>query len=728
MPLMRRAAVALALTAHVLFGAIAASAQDLGVRLALGESTRFDLPVSLDRIYWAGQDLVIGLRREDRVMFLIDGNTGKILSDQPFDGIPLQVVPFAISDGFGPPIAAVLIERGSGDRIIRRFAFTPKRGIAPLDLPEVIVPEEFREPGMAFVPFGKGAAAEAAALVVWDGAATPGTDEYLFVWDFKQQSIRTKNYPQFIVPFGSDNWVLTLNPNFERASIIELPGGERFDNVLVERLGFESPEQFDVFTPGAIFGGSENILIANGSSRRLIALSVQFGYTPLIDPPLQISLDGFPTDRAGRFMPWVVADRELSMILVGAVGADEAHVFRRIRGGIGAYGTLSLDMPVLDATVLHRTSGLDSERFAFLSPNGRQLMIVEAGGFQPVEEAMIASAPERGLVLTAIDADDIARVQRVLAAFGYTVGAIDGIVGPQTTTAVRAFQFDNGLEPNGQLTEQTLTFLNTSLTETTNRSSVDRMIRAYANFMADVGVPRVDAGQLMTLGISQEDPDHPCFALNSPPAENLWPFSVKFAHIFERLTNDFNLDIQIVSGYRSPAYNRCLREEQFPMHETFAAFDIRLADTENLNSGARRIEAALDRLEAGGHTTIRVQKKDNAIHLVPRIGQWHAQIATYGQNPRGCEFARSDVDEFARLLAGSEVAGREILVSRVMKPENFVVTIDTNNDEAAARTAVRLVREMSPKSQDHRTGSDAFVQENNGWTMDPECAHVRVIP
>ena len=42
-------------------------------------------------------------------------------------------------------------------------------------------------------------------------------------------------------------------------------------------------------------------------------------------------------------------------------------------------------------------------------------------------------------------------IQRMLARRGYYRGPIDGIVGPETRAAIRAFQADNGLRPTGRI-------------------------------------------------------------------------------------------------------------------------------------------------------------------------------------------------------------------------------------------------------------------------------------
>lgn len=48
------------------------------------------------------------------------------------------------------------------------------------------------------------------------------------------------------------------------------------------------------------------------------------------------------------------------------------------------------------------------------------------------------------------------RAQRALADAGYDPGPVDGVMGPRTRRAVRAWQRDHGLEPDGEVTPEFL--------------------------------------------------------------------------------------------------------------------------------------------------------------------------------------------------------------------------------------------------------------------------------
>ena len=69
---------------------------------------------------------------------------------------------------------------------------------------------------------------------------------------------------------------------------------------------------------------------------------------------------------------------------------------------------------------------------------------------------MLATAAILALSLTVSQASqDVESVQRALAEAGHDPGAIDGVMGPRTTAALKAYQQHHGLEATGQLDEAT---------------------------------------------------------------------------------------------------------------------------------------------------------------------------------------------------------------------------------------------------------------------------------
>ena len=57
------------------------------------------------------------------------------------------------------------------------------------------------------------------------------------------------------------------------------------------------------------------------------------------------------------------------------------------------------------------------------------------------------------------DAARVAAAQRALTRHGYDPGPIDGLMGPRTRAALRAFQAERGLAPHGQLDDATFEWL-----------------------------------------------------------------------------------------------------------------------------------------------------------------------------------------------------------------------------------------------------------------------------
>jgi len=113
--------------------------------------------------------------------------------------------------------------------------------------------------------------------------------------------------------------------------------------------------------------------------------------------------------------------------------------------------------------------------------------------------------------------------------------------------------------------------------------------------------------------------------------------------------------------------------------------------------------------------------------LTSELGRWHALIASYDATPSGCELAKSDVSEFARLLAGSGFDGLTLQVVKTSLSNHYAVSVDTGDDSAKARQVSQAIREASSKAYDGRTGRDSFVQDNRGWAVDPTCSEAVVL-
>jgi hypothetical protein len=66
--------------------------------------------------------------------------------------------------------------------------------------------------------------------------------------------------------------------------------------------------------------------------------------------------------------------------------------------------------------------------------------------------------------------EQLQQAQTLLNEKGFNVGDVDGVLGPRTRRAVMAFQRQRGLEPSGQIDQQTATALGLSIASTSGRS------------------------------------------------------------------------------------------------------------------------------------------------------------------------------------------------------------------------------------------------------------------
>ncbi len=701
----------------------------------------FDLPVGLDRIYGGGADLVVGTSQAERLVVLIDARDGRVLARQDLGGVPHSAATAAVPSAPGMVSVAVVIAQEGGGFALRLFAANAARGFVAADATKGGLAKALRDPGVSFLPATVEKGRPGTALVIWDRADPPGSGQILVLRGGAGRPVAPDDQPQHMIPIGSPEWMLALHPPAGRATVIDALTGARHDNVLIENLGDGPPEQLALFVPAEVHGGTGDALIANGSSGQLIALTVSPGYPPLLDPPLRIGLNALRGDRPEGFVPWIAADRAQSLIVVGASGSPSILILRRFRGGIETLASASLVMPVRDGVTLQGPRPIDREHFALLGADGRQLLVLdlqELGvSFQeslpmPEPPPAVTALPPPPLPGGALeprpmlDPADTRQVQRVLGALGYPVGSIDGIMGQRTTAAIRAFQYDRKLETTGLLDDATVAKLTEGL-PVGRKSALDRAVKEYAAFLAGFPDARALATRILAPEPSQEDPNHPCFGLNDLPPPQLWPNSVKVVQLLRRLEADLGTRVHIISAYRTPAYNRCSNYEPASEHQNFGAIDIRPADGPPTDEGYLRLQTALEQLQAKGLTTVRLYCCLNGLHVEPLIGAWHAAIASYPARESGCRLARDDADEFARLLAGTPLRGREVMVLRMPASSVYTVTIDTGNDKAAARNAADLIRALSKKSIDRRTGKDAFVIQGTGLATDTDCLHTRVI-
>ena len=57
----------------------------------------------------------------------------------------------------------------------------------------------------------------------------------------------------------------------------------------------------------------------------------------------------------------------------------------------------------------------------------------------------------------------ITKVQQALKNEGYTITSVDGVMGPETRSALKEYQAENGIEESGRLNEKTISAMNIKL-------------------------------------------------------------------------------------------------------------------------------------------------------------------------------------------------------------------------------------------------------------------------
>jgi len=99
--------------------------------------------------------------------------------------------------------------------------------------------------------------------------------------------------------------------------------------------------------------------------------------------------------------------------------------------------------------------------------------------------------------------NDVTKVQKKLSEWGYYTGAIDGIFGSQTYSAVKAFQRKNGLTVDGIVGKDTAAAMGITLSGTSSSSSsYDRNVELLARMIAAEGRGEPYKGQVAIGAVS----------------------------------------------------------------------------------------------------------------------------------------------------------------------------------------------------------------------------------
>lgn len=558
-----------------------------------------DVPVPLDSLFVGGSNRLFGIRHGTRAPVLINFQKNQInetrfgtdvlsthVTSNPYFGTLYFVLR---KNRFGPEFEiSVFEERGV-------FAATMPDHIQELDQFTFDFPDDFTEPSLLEIE---------SHLILWDRDHKRQHDFYrIFTPNdsvgTRDYDITPKSYPYELLQVGSKEFLLALYPQEKRVSIINVKEGIPEDTNYLRGLRFVDPIDLAVFVPAQIYGGTGDVVVANAHDQLLTILSIGIGDNPRISQLLQIRFKVPQSTRKEDSQVLLVADRSLSTILLGTRGSDKMQVFRRNRGGLERLEPVRAEFPLADIAVLHERGVNAPEVFAFLRDNGQQIHLATLNKL--FEKKTDDYTNDDRTAFVSAGRNDIATVQRVLASLGYKVGAIDGTLGHLTRSAIRTFQYENGLEPSGELDNKTLSVLNTQISIIRSGTDSDNTdVKDYTDFLSRE-VPGVEASHLLQLGVPHGIPTDPCFGLNSLPPRHLWENSINLARVLRRLQSDFGLDVKVTSAFHTPSYNRCISNVPNSRHLDFAAMDIQLrtpnlADSEALDilSNALKQVAAID--------------------------------------------------------------------------------------------------------------------------------------
>ncbi|MCY1125534.1 peptidoglycan-binding domain-containing protein [Frigidibacter sp. RF13] len=587
-------------------------------------------------------------------------------------------------------------------------------------------------PGAIVIGSDEDRAAGGRRLLLWDRAPVSPIQYFSLLKPGGYVAVPVKDIPRALAPIGAGKLMLGIHPESDLLSIVDPAQGDLIDLVSVDGLAYTAPESLALFAPMAPEGGSGSVVIANAESGILTIVTVGGVSRPRLDLPLQLTLpDPF---RAAGARPAVAADHDAQFILTGIEGAAELRVVQRLKGALSFGDTLVLDAPLRALTAVSPPSGSGEDAFLFITGDGRSLTVSDIASllqrarngvtFQP-QVAAAPNVPLEAGSLNGLATIEVMRLQRALGGLGYKIGAVDGMGGPLTETALRAFQLDQGLEPTGKLDPETAKALQAALSASGGQTANGRVLDAFDRTIDTALGEDFDSGRLLAMGPTQTNVDHPCFGMNDVPPEALWPNAVKFANLLRRIEGELGQAVEVVAGYQNEALTRCLGVGAHPLHGAFQAFDIRLAGAGD--GGVKDLSRLLDGLEARGLASVELQADGALLHVGIEIGRNLAVVASYPAGPRTCEAAKADVDEFARLLAGGDLAGREIFVARLADRDIYAVVVDANSDQRAADAASREIAAVAPQSSDRKTGADSYVIRNRDLFFDPACTRVAVI-
>lgn len=424
-----------------------------GVSAAIGQQQTITLPADTTRIFAAGPGRLFAWRDDGQADF-VNLQSGEI-EHVALDGRITAFTPFRGSDGAN--LVAAIVDK---DGLYSLHTIDGKQQTRLAD----VVPQEFSAPDLVADVTADGAP----SLVIWDSEIYSNQAYYRRVTGDRFEDIKIPSFTEFF-NFGHDV-LLSLQPKRETAELVV--NGSLQDSINFSGLSFSLRNSFASFVPSMEDAGTGKVAIANGETETLTVLAAENTRLARIGLPTQVSLKG-AFDSTGRRM-MLGGNRDLSLLLFGVAGSRKLSTLQEIQvvggskergapssGGLERGGVYNVGAPIKDFALVRSADGEDL--FAFLYDDDVTVVIASVAEVavrartpsEPVANAPFAAGAE--------DPESVMRLQKALASLGFSIGAVDGKLGPSTNGAIRSFQVSMGLDASGSFDAATAAALNTSL-------------------------------------------------------------------------------------------------------------------------------------------------------------------------------------------------------------------------------------------------------------------------
>lgn len=175
-----------------------------------------------------------------------------------------------------------------------------------------------------------------------------------------------------LLPTSSPRQVIAVHSR--SVSLIDLEYGRVLDQITVSGYEAGDPGEIVGLVAHHLDGATGAGLVFDGQSESLTILQATVGSSPSVSQNARISV----ADKSlpmGRGMPFIAADDEFQSILVGSEGDSVLPMFRRVGLALERAGHVDLKVPLRVATVLPDSSATGPDAFAFLSQDGRSLIL-----------------------------------------------------------------------------------------------------------------------------------------------------------------------------------------------------------------------------------------------------------------------------------------------------------------------------------------------------------------